>query len=97
MRKSNKKYGGRKGKAMIKDIVFSLVEIGISILFETVILGLIFQQLSNRAVKDNENILRAEMKVIEEQNKFDFQQLQEQLRESKREIISEIKESFSSQ
>jgi hypothetical protein len=82
---------------MIKDIVFSLVEIGISILFETVILGLIFQQLSNRAVKDNENILRAEMKVIEEQNKFDFQQLQEQLRESKREIISEIKESFSSQ
>lgn len=97
MRKSNKKYGGRKGKAMIKDIVFSLVEIGISILFETVILGLIFQQLSNRAVKDNENILRAEMKVIEEQNKFDFQQLQEQLRESKREIISEIKESLSSQ
>jgi hypothetical protein len=82
---------------MIKDIVFSLVEIGISILFETVILGLIFQQLSNRAVKDNENILRAEMKVIEEQNKFDFQQLQEQLRESKREIISEIKESLSSQ
>lgn len=77
---------------MIKDIIFSLVEIGISIIFESVILGLIFQQLSNRSVKDNENILRAEMKIIEEQNKFDFQQIQEQIREAKREIISEIKE-----
>lgn len=78
---------------MIKDIIFSLVEIGISIIFESIILGLIFQQLSNRSVKDNENNLRAEMKVIEEQNKFDFMQLQTQIKnEVKTDIISEIKE-----
>lgn len=77
---------------MIKDIIFSLVEIGISIIFESIILGLIFQQLSNRSVKDNENNLRAEMKVIEEQNKFDFMQLQTQINEVKTDIISEIKE-----
>lgn len=77
---------------MIQDIIFSLVEIGISIIFESIILGLIFQQLSNRSVKDNENNLRAEMKVIEEQNKFDFCQLQTQINEVKNDIISEIKE-----
>lgn len=77
---------------MIKDIVFSLVEIGISILFESIILGLIFQQLSNRAVNDTKTALEEEMKKIEDQNKFDFEQLQQEIRNAKTEIISEIKE-----
>lgn len=77
---------------VIKDIVFSLVEIGISILFESIILGLIFQQLSNRAVSDTKTALEEEMKKIEDQNKFDFSQLQNEIRISKTEIINEIKE-----
>lgn len=79
---------------VIKDIVFSLVEIGISILFESIILGLIFQQLSNRAVSDTKTALEEEMKKIEDQNKFDFSQLQNEIRISKTEIINEIKEQF---
>lgn len=77
---------------MIKDIVFSLVEIGISILFESIILGLIFQQLSNRAVSDTKKALQTEMQKIEDQNKFDFEQLQNEIRLAKTEMINEIKE-----
>jgi type II secretory pathway component PulJ len=77
---------------MSQDIIFSLIEIGISIVFESIILGLIFQQLSNRAVSDTKTALEEEMKKIEDQNKFDFQQLQQEIRLSKTEILSEIKE-----
>lgn len=76
----------------MKDIVFSLIEIGISIIFESIILGLIFQQLSNRAVSDTKTALEEEMKKIEDQNKFDFEQLQNEIRIAKSEIISELKE-----
>lgn len=86
------KFGGRLEKRMIKDIVFSLVEIGISILFESIILGLIFQQLSNRAVSDTKKALQTEMQKIEDQNKFDFEQLQNEIRLAKTEMINEIKE-----
>lgn len=77
---------------MIKEIVFSLVEIGISILFESVILGLIFQQLSNRAVSDTKKALQLEMKNIEDQNKFDFEQLQKEIRNARNDILAELKE-----
>jgi hypothetical protein len=76
---------------MTKDIIFSLVEIGIGILFESVILGLIFQQLSNRSVNDTKTALYNEMQKIEDQNKFDFVQLQQEIRNAKTDIISEIK------
>ena len=77
---------------MTTDIIFSLVEIGIGIIFESVILGLVFQQLSNRSVTDMKNALQKEMQKIEDQNKFDFQQLQSEIKEAKTEIISELKE-----
>lgn len=77
---------------MTTDIIFSLVEIGIGIIFESIILGLIFQQLSNRSVTDMKNALQKEMQKIEEQNKFDFEQLQNEIRDSKTDIISELKE-----
>jgi uncharacterized membrane-anchored protein YhcB (DUF1043 family) len=77
---------------MTRDIIFSLVEIGIGIIFESIILGLIFQQLSNRAVTDTKHALQTEMQKIEDQNKFDFEQLQNEIRLAKSEIISEIKE-----
>lgn len=77
---------------MTRDIIFSLVEIGIGIIFESIILGLIFQQLSNRAVTDTKTALQTEMQKIEDQNKFDFEQLQNEIRLAKTEIISELKE-----
>lgn len=77
---------------MTRDIIFSLVEIGIGIIFESIILGLIFQQLSNRAVTDTKTALQTEMQKIEDQNKFDFEQLQNEIRLAKTEMINEIKE-----
>jgi gas vesicle protein len=77
---------------MTTDIIFSLVEIGIGIIFESIILGLIFQQLSNRAVSDTKNALQKEMQKIEDQNKFDFEQLQNEIRNARTDIINEIKE-----
>lgn len=77
---------------MTRDIIFSLVEIGIGIIFESVILGLIFQQLSNRAVTDTKTALQTEMHKIEDQNKFDFEQLQNEIRNCRNDILAEIKE-----
>lgn len=77
---------------MTQDIIFSLVEIGIGIIFESIILGLIFQQLSNRSVSDTKAALQKEMQKIEDQNKFDFEQLQTEIRNSRNDLLSEMKE-----
>jgi gas vesicle protein len=77
---------------MTQNIIFSLIEIGISIIFESIILGLIFQQLSNRAVTDTKKALQTEMQKIEEQNKFDFEQLQKEIRNARNDVLAEIKE-----
>lgn len=77
---------------MTQNIIFSLIEIGISIIFESIILGLIFQQLSNRAVTDTKKALQTEMQKIEEQNKFDFEQLQKEIRNARNDMLAEIKE-----
>lgn len=78
---------------MIKDITFSIIELGIGLVFEAIVVGLIFQQMSNRTQQENETNLRAEMKKIESQNKFDYQQLQKEIRDAKNDLISQIKES----
>lgn len=77
---------------MNKDIVLTLVELGASTLLEGVILAMIFNWISNRSQERQRLSLQSEMNNIEKQNKFDFQQLQAEIRLTKQEVISEIKE-----
>lgn len=77
---------------MNKDIVLTLVELGASTLLEGVILAMIFNWISNRSQERQRLSLQSEMNNIEKQNKFDFQQLQAEIRLTKQEVISQIKE-----
>lgn len=76
----------------MKEITFSVIEIFISLVVETIILGSIFTWISNRANSKMEDKLNAEMKVIEDQNKTVYQELKGEIVQAKTEIISQIKE-----
>lgn len=76
----------------MKDITLSLIEIFISLIVETVILGGLFAWISNKASQTMQQKLQDEMNNIEAQNKFIFQQIKEEMRMSRKDIISQIKE-----
>lgn len=76
----------------MKDILFSLVEIFISLVVETIILGGMFTWISNKSSVKMEQKLHLEMKNIEEQNKLIYQELNTALKAARDDIISEVKE-----
>lgn len=76
----------------MKEITFSLIEIFISLVVETIILGGIFTWISNKTNNQMQQKLNDELKVIEDQNKTDFEQLQAEIRAAKNDILSQIKE-----
>jgi biopolymer transport protein ExbB/TolQ len=77
----------------MKDITFTLIEIFVSLIVETVILGGVFSWVSNKTSSKMEFALNDEIKKVEEQNKMIYSQLQNEIRIAKREMISQIKES----
>jgi Tfp pilus assembly protein PilV len=77
----------------MKDVMFSLIEVFISLIVETIILGGVFTFVSNKATQQHEQNLKSELKVIEDQNKTTFEQLQVQIVQSRNDILSQIKES----
>jgi hypothetical protein len=77
---------------MNEQITFSLIEIFISLIVETIILGGVFTWVSNKAAKQNEQALKSELGTIESQNKLIFQQLETAIKNSRDDVISEIKE-----
>lgn len=77
----------------MKDITFSLIEIFVSLIVETIILGGLFTYISNKSMTQNEQNLSAELKVIEDQNKIQFELLQNEIRFARNDILSQIKES----
>jgi hypothetical protein len=77
---------------MNDQITFSLIEIFISLIVETIILGGVFTWVSNKAAKQNEQALKSELSTIESQNKLIFQQLETAIKNSRDDVISEIKE-----
>lgn len=76
----------------MKDILFSVIELVISILIEGIILAGLFQWISTKAQTKQEQNLQEEMSNLEKQNKFDFEQLQAEIRATKQDILNEIKE-----
>lgn len=76
----------------MKDITFSLIEIFISLIVETIILGGVFAWISNKAAVKMESKLKDEMNTIEAQNKLIYQGLSEGITQSRNDVIAEIKE-----
>lgn len=78
---------------MENNILLTIIEFVMSIIVEGIILAGIFSHISNRIQQKDQAFLQNEMANIEVQNKFIFEQLQKEIRESKHEIINQIKES----
>lgn len=76
----------------MKDITFSLIEIFISLIVETIIMGGAFAWISNKTAEKMEKALKEEMQNIENQNKLIYQELNAAIRKSRDDVISEIKE-----
>lgn len=78
---------------MDKAVVLTIVEFIAGLILEGVILGFIFQQISNKSQAIQEQALQKEMNTIEKQNKFDYEQITKAIQDAKIDIISQIKES----
>jgi uncharacterized membrane-anchored protein YhcB (DUF1043 family) len=78
---------------MDKTIVMSIVEFIAGLVLEGIILGMIFQQISNRSQDKQEKKLQEEMNKIEIQNRKNTEVIQEDIRFAKIDLISQIKES----
>lgn len=77
---------------MMKDITFSLIEIFVSLIVETIIIGGIFTWVSNKSATRMEQQLKSEMGTIEAQNKLIYQELTKAIKESRNDVLSQIKE-----
>ena len=77
---------------MMKDITFSLIEIFVSLVVETIIIGGLFTWVSNKSSARMEQQLKSEMGTIEAQNKLIYQELSKAIKESRNDVISQIKE-----
>lgn len=81
---------------MNENIVLTIIELGASLIVEGIILSMVFNWIANNETEKQQKNLQKEMSNIEIQNKFIYEQLQQEIRESKTEIISQIKESTAS-
>lgn len=78
---------------MNQNIILTIVEFGASLIVEGVILSMVFNWIANNQNNKQQQNLQKEMNNIETQNKFIYEQLQNEIRDAKREMISQIKES----
>jgi hypothetical protein len=78
---------------MNQDIILTIIEFAASLVLEGVILGIIFQMISNKASTKDRQHLQNEMNTIERQNRHNIDLIMDELREVKSELISQIKES----
>ena len=70
-----------------------MIELGVSLIVEGIILSMIFNWIANKETHKQEQSLQKEMNNIEIQNKFIYEQLQKEIRDTKTDLISQIKES----
>lgn len=78
---------------MNNDIVLTIIQIVFSLIFEGIILSMVFAFIANQTSEKQNNALKTEMANIEVQNKFIYEQIIGQIEKAKTEVISQIKES----
>lgn len=81
----------------MNNITLTLIELFISLIVESVILSGVFMFISNKASEKQQQFLQSEITNIEKQNKFDFEQLQTEIRTAAAQCISEVKEAHAEQ
>jgi biopolymer transport protein ExbB/TolQ len=77
----------------MKEITFSVIEIFISLIVETVILGGVFTWISTKTSQRNEQNLKSELSKVENQNKLIFQELSRAIKNNRDDVLNQIKES----
>jgi len=77
---------------MSEQIYLAIIEIFVGIVIEGVLLSMIFAYISNASSEKQNRNLKDEMNNIETQNKFQFEQITNQITQIKTELISQIKE-----
>lgn len=78
---------------MNENILLTAIELIISLIVEGIILSMVFNWISNKETDKQQQHLQKEMSNIEIQNKFIYEQLQNEIYNAKTEIISQLKES----
>ena len=78
---------------MNQNIILTIIEFGASLIVEGIILSMVFNWIANKETNKQQQNLQKEMSNIEIQNKFIYEQLQDEIRDAKSDIISQIKES----
>lgn len=76
----------------MNQITMSVIQIFISLIVETIILGGVFAWITNKASVKMEQALKDEMNNIENQNKMIYQEIEKMIMQSRDDVISEIKE-----
>lgn len=82
---------------MDQNVILTIAEFAASLILEGVILGIIFQMISNKASEKDRQHLQTEMNTIERQNRHNVDLIMQELRTVKSELISQIKETGESQ
>lgn len=77
---------------MNNDILMRIIELFAGILLEGIILGFIFQMISNKSQETQQKELQKEMYRIESQNRHNTQMLLDELKEAKDSVIHEVNE-----
>jgi adenine-specific DNA methylase len=80
---------------MNENIILTIVEFISSLIVEGIILSMVFNWIANKETNKQQKSLQKEMSNIEIQNKFIYEQLQQEIRQLKTELISQVKESAS--
>jgi adenine-specific DNA methylase len=81
---------------MNQAIILTIIEFVAGLIVEGIILSMVFNWIANKETEQQQQNLQKEMNNIEAQNKFIYEQLQQEIHNSKTEIISQIKESTAS-
>ena len=77
---------------MSHDILMRIVELFAGILFEGIILGFIFQMISNKSQESQRKELQKEMYRIESQNRHNTEMLMADMKDLKHDLVDEIHE-----
>ena len=77
---------------MDNDILTRIIELFTGILLEGIILGFIFQMISNKSQETQRKELQTEMYRIETQNRHNTELIMEELKEVKHAVIHEVNE-----
>ena len=78
---------------MNEQLYIAIIEMFIGIVIEGILLSMVFAFIANQTSEKQNKALQDEMSNIEVQNKFIYEQLKNDLAQTKDEIISQIKES----